>query len=82
MFYDGLVKFGQNILIVFIKDNDILLYFFEYLGCIIQKVIEIYINYILLKFIYMFVKVILQYLKFIKDIILFNLKYNLNKENC
>lgn len=71
MFFDGFVEFGQNILLVFIKYNDILLSFFEYIGCIVQNFIDMYINYVLLKFNYMFLKVILQYLKFIKDIILF-----------
>lgn len=80
--HDGLVEFGQNISTVFIKDNDIPLYFFEYLGCITQKATEIYINHILPKFIHMPAKAILQHLKFIKDIILPNLKYNSSKENC
>lgn len=79
---DGLVEFGQNISLVFIKHNDIPLSFFEYIGCIAQNPTDMYINHVLPKFNHMPSKAILQHLKFIKDIILPQLKYNSSRENC
>ncbi|XP_061184826.1 sacsin-like [Saccostrea echinata] len=72
---DGLVKFGLQKDILFIRKNDVSLTLLEYLGCIVTSKAILYIHYILPYFQTLPSTTVMIHLKYIKDIVLPEMNY-------
>ncbi|XP_056009880.1 sacsin-like isoform X2 [Ostrea edulis] len=78
---NGLSEFGRQTTLVFIRRNDVSLYFLKYLGCVTMSQTKFYINYVLPHFKNLPSTAIMQHLKFIKDIILHELEYSPDEDD-
>lgn len=78
---EGLNEFAQKSGTVFRRQKSLPMYFFEYLGVITRTATELYVYNILPNFNHMPTEAILHHLKYIKDIIIPQLKHFSNKKS-